>query len=106
MSQRSAAVRIDNFAHGAVPADTLPAFRRDAITGEERVREARHGDQQHANPAMMLQQELAQAIALGAFDPREAAYGKKWSPRRTLAFMFVTCGAFWCAVAYAIMKLF
>jgi hypothetical protein len=101
MSNRSAAVRIDAF-----PQDALPAFRRDAITGEERIREVRDGDEQGANQAMMLQRELAQAIALGAFDPREAAYGKKWSPRRTLAFMFVTCGAFWCAVGYAIMKLF
>ncbi len=101
MSARTAAVRFEE-SHNV----SLPAFRRDAITGEERIREVRAGDRQGANPAMMLQRDLAEAVALGAFDPRLEPYGKKWSPRKTLAFMFVTCGAFWALVAYGIMQLF
>ncbi len=101
MSARTAAVRFEEFAN-----DAFPAFRRDAITGEERIRMVRDGDRQGANPAMMLQRDLAEAVALGAFDPRLEPHGRKWSARKTLAFIFVTCGAFWALVAYGIMQLF
>lgn len=41
-------------------------------------------------PAAMLQRELSAALA--SDDP-------PWSQRRTLAFIILTCGGFWAAVA-------
>jgi hypothetical protein len=49
-----------------------------------------------ANPVMGLQQRLNDAFA----DDRA-----KWSSRKTLAFVLLTCGGFWAAVAFGVRAL-
>ncbi len=48
------------------------------------------------SPAMQLQDQLERALAESDFEPR-------WSARRTLAFILLTCGGFWAALIYAIL---
>jgi hypothetical protein len=48
-------------------------------------------------PANALQQRLARAY------PTKA---EKWSPRRTLGFIMLTCGGFWLAVGLAVRAIF
>ena len=55
-----------------------------------------------AAPPRAMQRELAEALAAGAFDPR--ADDVRWSPRRTLAFIVVTCSAFWIAVGLLVAR--
>jgi hypothetical protein len=50
----------------------------------------------HASPARALQEELAGRLEDDAV---------RWSPRRTLGFVALTCGAFWTAVAVGVAHL-
>jgi len=51
---------------------------------------------QHS-PARALQHELARRLAQDE--------APRWSPRRTLLFILVTCGSFWLATALVIGRL-
>ena len=58
------------------------------------------------SPALTLQQTLATTMYLGeAACLGEAAQIRKWPPIATLAFVVVTCGAFWTAVALGVSRL-
>jgi hypothetical protein len=59
------------------------------------------------NPARDLQRELAAAAARGDFNAigLDGPVAGRWSKRRTLAFVVISCGAFWAAVAFAIARL-
>jgi hypothetical protein len=49
------------------------------------------------SPARILQQDLTGAWA----QPGQ----HRWSARKTVAFIVLTCGAFWAAVAYGVAHL-
>lgn len=57
------------------------------------------------NPSHALQRELAQAVAAGVFEPGAYDMTQRWSPRRTAAFVVVTCGAFWAGVSWIASRL-
>lgn len=66
----------------------------DAVSPEPALWSARlasPGDLGADSPALRLQDQLRRSL--------EAAPQDTWSPRRTLAFVVVTCGAFWTATA-------
>ena len=48
------------------------------------------------SPALRLRQRVE-----SAFSPSE----ERWSPRRTLAFIVLVCGAFWATVVAVVLKL-
>ena len=50
------------------------------------------------SPAMHMQDALLQAFATVEAE-------EKWSPRRTAAFLLVTCGGFWACVAALVFTL-
>jgi hypothetical protein len=53
-----------------------------------------------------LQREVADAVAAGAFEPGGLAVRPdRWSARRTLGFIFVTCSAFWICVGLLVTEL-
>jgi len=51
------------------------------------------------SPAHALQQQVHSAFAAPLTQDR-------WSPRRTIAFLLFTCGAFWGGVIWGLMQLF
>lgn len=59
------------------------------------------------NPARNLQRELAAAAARGDFNGvgLDGPVSGQWSQRKSLAFVVMSCGAFWAAVAIAIARL-
>jgi hypothetical protein len=50
----------------------------------------------HASPARAMQANLARSFAYGE---------RRWSPRRTLAFVLLTCGGFWALVIWTAMSI-
>lgn len=72
--------------HGAAP----PARRLEAAN-------ASHAFQ--PSPALMLQDSLSCELNAGEAGP-------KWPALATLAFMAVTCGVFWTAVALGVSRAF
>jgi hypothetical protein len=56
-----------------------------------------------ARSALDLQRDVAEAAAAGAFDhAAQAVESDRWSQRRTLGFIVVTCSAFWIGVGLLI----
>ncbi|OAB55167.1 hypothetical protein AY599_20580 [Leptolyngbya valderiana BDU 20041] len=55
------------------------------------------------SPALTLQQTL-----YGAYEGQASAPADKerWSARRAAAFLVLSCGTFWAAIAYAVSLLF
>ena len=104
MSHQSAAIKIDAVDH----IDEIFAPRATSAPVDSRLRRAGDADQPAPSPPLDLQREVAAAVARGVFsdDVAAPAGGVKWSPRRTLAFLLVTCGGFWAAVAWAMLRFF
>ena len=57
------------------------------------------GAARRPSPVVALQQRLKSALT-------EQAGEKKWSRRKTLAFIMLTCGSFWAIAALLVSRLF
>lgn len=57
-------------------------------------------DEFHVSPAMDLQYQIETAYS----EPSHK--DSKWSPRQTMAFVIIVCGAFWFSVIWAVNSLF
>lgn len=57
------------------------------------------------NPSHALQRELAEAVAAGVFESGAYDMTRRWSTRRTAAFVVVTCGTFWAGVGWLASRL-
>jgi hypothetical protein len=61
------------------------------------ARLARGNEPAVESPARLLQRDLSGALA--------QSRAERWSARKTTAFIVLSCGAFWAAVAYGIARL-
>jgi hypothetical protein len=72
-----------------------------AVRVNSRPRAATGAEGAAPSPALMLQQALdAEMAGVADIEPR------KWPPAATAAFILLTCGAFWAAVAMGVARAF
>lgn len=78
---------------------TNPATNAPYRRAPARPREATGAEGAAPSPALMLQRALgAEMSAVAQAEPG------KWPPAATLAFIVVTCGGFWAAVAMGVAR--
>ncbi len=70
---------------------TRPGSKAAQRPSRRALRLARAGDEASRSPALENQSRLAELWSAGA----ELDMDAKWSPRRTLVFIALTCGGFW-----------
>jgi hypothetical protein len=78
------------------PIESVQPPHRDAA-GRPRMASGAEGAA--PSPALMLQQALSAELNMARSEPG------KWPPVATVAFITVTCGAFWTAVGVAVSRM-
>lgn len=71
----------------------------------ETRRPALHTDLDAADAVPSPARALIDQVEAGWDDAAAAEVDGAWSARRTLAFLLVTCGSFWLAIGWGVLKL-